>query len=133
MEFEKLVSLARTILLSVASVAAAAAATAPLGAALAGAPPGAGAQILAPERIRAFLPASLGHLARGDIAAERVTALGSEISEAEAQYRDNKGHYVTLRIEDMGGPAGVTSLVPCLLYTSPSPRDPKTSRMPSSA
>ena len=25
------------------------------------------------------------------------------------------------------------SLVPCLLYTSPSPRDPKTSRMPSSA
>ena len=23
--------------------------------------------------------------------------------------------------------------VPCLLYTSPSPRDPKTSRMPSSA
>ena len=25
------------------------------------------------------------------------------------------------------------SVMPCLLYTSPSPRDPKTSRMPSSA
>ena len=28
---------------------------------------------------------------------------------------------------------GTTLLVTCLLYTSPSPRDPKTSRMPSSA
>ena len=27
----------------------------------------------------------------------------------------------------------VGTLYPCLLYTSPSPRDPKTSRMPSSA
>ena len=27
----------------------------------------------------------------------------------------------------------VASPLPCLLYTSPSPRDPKTSRMPSSA
>ena len=28
---------------------------------------------------------------------------------------------------------GIVSHTPCLLYTSPSPRDPKTSRMPSSA
>ena len=28
---------------------------------------------------------------------------------------------------------GQISLISCLLYTSPSPRDPKTSRMPSSA
>ena len=26
-----------------------------------------------------------------------------------------------------------STIIPCLLYTSPSPRDPKTSRMPSSA
>ena len=29
--------------------------------------------------------------------------------------------------------ASVVATNPCLLYTSPSPRDPKTSRMPSSA
>ncbi len=27
----------------------------------------------------------------------------------------------------------ITQIIGCLLYTSPSPRDPKTSRMPSSA
>ena len=31
------------------------------------------------------------------------------------------------------GGAGVSNVSYCLLYTSPSPRDPKTSRMPSSA
>ena len=37
-----------------------------------------------------------------------------------------------LTLEDLWNdiPANITS---CLLYTSPSPRDPKTSRMPSSA
>ena len=29
--------------------------------------------------------------------------------------------------------AAISNVKPCLLYTSPSPRDPKTSRMPSSA
>ena len=29
--------------------------------------------------------------------------------------------------------ATIKGPIPCLLYTSPSPRDPKTSRMPSSA
>ena len=35
----------------------------------------------------------------------------------------------------LGGAEGevIMSIIPCLLYTSPSPRDPKTSRMPSSA
>ena len=31
------------------------------------------------------------------------------------------------------GPNGAGKTTTCLLYTSPSPRDPKTSRMPSSA
>ena len=31
------------------------------------------------------------------------------------------------------GPSGCGKSTTCLLYTSPSPRDPKTSRMPSSA
>jgi hypothetical protein len=107
MDIERLVARAGAILLS---AVAAGAATAALGAAPAGAHRA--AQTIAPERIRDFLPSSLGHLARGDIASERVTALGTEISEAEAQYRDNQGHYVTLRIEDMGGAAGLESLIP---------------------
>ncbi|MGH8217744.1 MAG: hypothetical protein ACREUT_04135 [Steroidobacteraceae bacterium] len=107
MDFDRLVSCARVILLSLAAAAGAAAA-------LGAQPTGAHrtAQILAPDRIRDLLPSSLDHLARGDISAERVTALGVEISEAEAQYRDNNGHYVTLRIEDMGGESGLKSLVP---------------------
>ena len=32
-----------------------------------------------------------------------------------------------------GGNSPITTYKDCLLYTSPSPRDPKTSRMPSSA
>lgn len=68
--------------------------------------------VLAPERIRDFLPSSLGDLSRGDIAAERVTALGVPISQAEAQYRDDGGQYITLRIEDTGGATGLKSLVP---------------------
>ena len=34
---------------------------------------------------------------------------------------------------DIGKPQGTVLYAGCLLYTSPSPRDPKTSRMPSSA
>ena len=38
-----------------------------------------------------------------------------------------------LGIQDMISPAGVLGISACLLYTSPSPRDLSTSRMPSSA
>ena len=36
-------------------------------------------------------------------------------------------------IEPTSGNTGIALAYTCLLYTSPSPRDPKTSRMPSSA
>ena len=36
-------------------------------------------------------------------------------------------------IELLGELVAIPSIMGCLLYTSPSPRDPKTSRMPSSA
>lgn len=106
MDFEKLVSRARATLLAAAAASAASAvlAAAPTG--------GHRAQLLAPEHIRNFLPSSLGVLERGDVSAERITALGTPISQAEAQYRDDKGHYVTVRIEDMGGASGLKSLVP---------------------
>ena len=43
----------------------------------------------------------------------------------------NPGDIVVLEKKDTA--AGASGIACCLLYTSPSPRDPKTSRMPSSA
>ena len=43
------------------------------------------------------------------------------------------GGGVITKIADTAGESGGTKVVDCLLYTSPSPRDLSTSRMPSSA
>ena len=49
-----------------------------------------------------------------------------------AQAIDNKLAQEGISKSDVEG-VGIGVPGPCLLYTSPSPRDPKTSRMPSSA
>ena len=59
---------------------------------------------------------------------------GIPLTEADLQHdldrrRPGTSRYTTQRRE----PDQVKILSGCLLYTSPSPRDPKTSRMPSSA
>ena len=43
-----------------------------------------------------------------------------------------EGNRISVGIRDLESLKG-SAIDPCLLYTSPSPRDPKTSRMPSSA
>lgn len=68
-------------------------------------------EALAPERIRSLLPTSLGGLARGEIAAERHAAFGIKVSVAEAQYNDDRGHSIRLKIQDTGGVSGLVSLV----------------------
>ena len=65
---------------------------------------------LAPDRIREFLPATVADLPRSDISAQRNAALGIQVSQAEAHYRDNSGHDITLRIEDTGGASGLVAL-----------------------
>ena len=60
------------------------------------------------------------------------------VKEMLAFYEDPKPHFNTLStivrgLEEKGFLAHYTFGNTCLLYTSPSPRDPKTSRMPSSA
>jgi len=68
-------------------------------------------EALAPERIRAFLPASLGSLARGPISVQRgLIPLVTRFSEAQAQYSDGRGHSIRLRIRDTGGASGLVSL-----------------------
>ena len=78
-----------------------------LGAALSG---GRGkVEALAPERIKALLPASLGSLTRSEISAERNAAVGVQISEAKARYGD-AGQSLDLEIKDMGGASGLMAL-----------------------
>jgi len=68
-------------------------------------------EALAPERIRAFLPTSLGGLVRGPISAQRgLTPLVTRYSEAQAQYSDGRGHSIRLKIADTGGASGLASL-----------------------
>ena len=50
----------------------------------------------------------------------------------DAYYRDINS-FIHFLIEHIGGPLSLRNLETCLLYTSPSPRDKRQSRMPSSA
>jgi hypothetical protein len=62
------------------------------------------------DRIKAFLPESLGGLARTEISAQRNAAMGVQVSEAEASYSDNAGQNVQLKVADLGGVAGLATL-----------------------
>ena len=52
---------------------------------------------------------------------------------ANENFRQNHGINVLAYGHEEGNKDKVWVCMDCLLYTSPSPRDPKTSRMPSSA
>lgn len=66
-------------------------------------------EALPPDRIKAFLPASAGGLARSEISAERNAAMGLQVSEAQARYGDAT-HSLELEIQDMGGASGLMAL-----------------------
>ena len=85
--------------------AAVAAAQQMLGAALGGGQ----VEALAPDRIKALLPASVSGLARNEISAERNAAMGVQVSEAKARYGD-AGRSLELEIRDMGGASGLMAL-----------------------
>ena len=61
----------------------------------------------------------------------------AEIEEFRVKYLGKKGllnsYFVEFKSLESDEKKKLGSLLNCLLYTSPSPRDPKTSRMPSSA
>ena len=68
-------------------------------------------EALAPDRLKTFLPETLGGLKRTEAGSERNGALGMQVATATARYGDDSsGHTLKLEITDMGGAKGVLAL-----------------------
>jgi hypothetical protein len=68
-------------------------------------------EALAPDRLKGFLPDTLGGLKRTDAGAERNGALGMQVATATANYGDDSGgRSLKLEVTDMGGAKGVLAL-----------------------
>ena len=63
-------------------------------------------EALPPEKIKGFLPESLGGFTRKDASAERNQAMGMQMSNARATYSDGTQHSLDLEITDMGSAKG---------------------------
>jgi hypothetical protein len=68
------------------------------------------AEALAPDRLKAFVPDSLGGLPRTELAAERNGAMGIQVATANGRYSDGAGRNLRLEITDSGGAAGLMGL-----------------------
>ncbi len=72
---------------------------------------GAGAaEALAPDRLKGFVPDTLGGLPRTEVSAERNGAMGIQVATANGHYSDNSGRNLRLEITDSGGAAGLMAL-----------------------
>lgn len=68
-------------------------------------------EALAPARLKAFLPDTLGGLKRTESSAERSGALGMQVATATARYGDEaNGRALKLEVTDMGGAKGVLAV-----------------------
>jgi hypothetical protein len=67
-------------------------------------------EALAPDRIKAFLPDSLGDLKRTSMSAERNNAMGMQISQASADYRGDNNQHISLEVSDTGGAKGFMAM-----------------------
>lgn len=67
-------------------------------------------EALSPEQLKPFVPDTLDGLPRSNYSMERNTALGLQVAQAQATYRDAAGaHSVDLQIVDMGGAKGLAA------------------------
>lgn len=71
---------------------------------------GAAAEALAPDRLKAFVPDTLGGMPRTEVSAERNAAMGIQIADAKGTYADGTGHSLRLEVTDSGGAAGLMGL-----------------------
>jgi hypothetical protein len=80
-----------------------------MGAVLGGGEP---VESLPPEQLKPFLPDSLAGMARSDFSVERNSAMGMQISTAQASYTADDGdHSLQLEIQDLGSTKGILSIV----------------------
>jgi hypothetical protein len=65
-------------------------------------------EALTPDRLKGFLPDTLGGLKRTDVSAERNGAMGMQVATATANYADESGgRSLKLEITDLGGAKGL--------------------------
>jgi hypothetical protein len=67
-------------------------------------------EALAPDRMKSFLPATLGGMKITESSASRNGALGMQVSEAKATYGDGAGHSMDVEITDMGSAKGLMGI-----------------------
>ena len=79
--------------------------------AMAGGKDGEPVESLAPDQLKAFLPETLGGLARQDISSKREGAMGMQISAASATYADAGGKLrVSVDLTDMAAMSGMMAM-----------------------
>ena len=71
---------------------------------------GGAVESLAPDRLKPFIPESLGGKPRTNISVERNNAMGMQISEARASFSNESGGSIDLEITDMGSAKGLIGL-----------------------
>ena len=78
-----------------------------MGAALGG---GGKVEALAPDRLKPFLPESLGGLTRSTFSTQRNSAMGMQMTEARATYMSDDGRQWDLQVTDTGTAKGLLAL-----------------------
>ena len=78
-----------------------------MGAALGG---GGKVEALAPDRLKPFLPESLGGLTRSTFSTQRNSAMGMQMTEARATYMGDDGRQWDLQVTDTGSAKGLLAL-----------------------
>jgi hypothetical protein len=67
-------------------------------------------EALAPDRLKPFLPESLGGMTRSTFSTQRNTAMGMQMTEARATYSSDSGRSWDLQITDTGTAKGLLAL-----------------------
>lgn len=78
-----------------------------MGAAMGG---GGAVESLSPDRLKPFLPESLGDMNRSTFSTERNSAMGMQMTEARATYMNDNGRAWNLEITDTGSAKGLLAL-----------------------
>jgi hypothetical protein len=71
---------------------------------------GSGVEAVAPDRLKPFLPETLGDMTRSTFSTERNAAMGMQMTEARATYTNDSGRQWNLQVTDTGTAKGLLAL-----------------------